>query len=58
MQKTCRACELHLLVRGAPVQLLGHNVDDRRERFGCGLGVQEGESDAQCDHVGRRQRIS
>ena len=54
MQEMHRARELLLLVRRAPVQFPGHDVDDARERFGCALVVEEGQSDAPCDHVGRR----
>ena len=57
MQETRRACELLLLVGRVPVQLLGYDIDNPRERFGCGLGVQEGQSDPPCDHVGRRHRV-
>ena len=57
MQEMRRARELLLLVRRAPVQFPGHDVYDARERFGCALGVEEEQSDAPCDHVGRRQRV-
>ena len=51
------ARHLLLLARRVPVQLLGHDVDDARERLERGLRVEEGEPQATRDHVRRRQRV-